>query len=101
MGPGTAPSVAPVPDYVVEFYLSRLDADAVGRAAERARSTTAAMAEDGTTVRYLRSVFLPEDETGFHFFQAASADLVRDAAMTARLPIDRVIEIITTPEGAS
>lgn len=91
--------MAPVPDYVVEFYLSRLHASEVKPAAERARSAAAAMTRDGTTVRYLRSVFLPDDETGFHFFSAEREQDVRDTARRARLPSDRVSEVITTPGG--
>ena len=87
-----------MPDYLVEFYLARDEAADIAPAAERALTATAAMNGDGSTVRFLRSIFIPEDETGFHFFQAASPELVRDAAFRARLPLDRVIEVITTPE---
>jgi hypothetical protein len=45
-------------------------------------------------VRFLRSVFVPEDETCFYLYEAASVDDVREAARRAALPFATVVESI-------
>jgi hypothetical protein len=50
---------------------------------------------EGTPVRYLRSIFVPEDEICFLLYEAGSADAVREAALRARLPVERVAAVIT------
>lgn len=75
---------------MVECYVSRADASAVGRGAERARLAAEELTREGKPVRYLRSIFLPEDETCFFICEAASAETVREAARRAELPFDRI-----------
>jgi hypothetical protein len=41
-------------------------------------------------VRFVRSVFIPEDETCLCVYEAASAEDVRDAARRAGLQVDNV-----------
>jgi hypothetical protein len=90
-----------VGEFLVEFYVSRADGDAVGRGAERARLAAEELSGAGTPVRYLRSIFVPEDETCFYLYQADSADVVREAAERAALPFERVAETVTEPEGVA
>ena len=45
-------------------------------------------------MRYLRSIFVAEDETCFLLYEAASADTVRTAAGRAGLPFDHVAEVV-------
>jgi hypothetical protein len=63
--------------------------DHKGRAAlvQRAREA----AEQSTAVRFVRSIFVPEDEMCFFVFEAESADAVALLAEQAALPIDRVV----------
>jgi len=56
-----------VPSYLVESYLTDSRA-AVDEARERARSLT----DEDVGVRYLRTTFLPGDETILHVFEAPS-----------------------------
>ena len=77
-------------EFVVECYVSRADAGAVERGAERARLAAEELTREGTPVRYLRSIFVPEDETCFFMCEAASADAVRETARRAALPFDRI-----------
>lgn len=81
-------------EFVVECYVSRTDAGAVERGAERARLAAEELTREGTPVRYLRSIFVPEDETCFFMCEAGSADAVREAARRAALPFERVAEAV-------
>ena len=81
-------------EFVVECYVSRTNAGAVERGTERARNAAEELTREGTPVRYVRSIFLPEDETCFFICEAASADTVREAARRAALPFERVAEAV-------
>lgn len=50
-------------------------------------------------MRYVRSVFVPEDETCFYLYEAASPDVVREAARCAGLGVERVTEAVTESKG--
>lgn len=84
--------------YLVELYLSRAGSDGADSAAERARSAADAMAREGLPVRWLRAIFVPEDETCFYVFEAGSAELVRAVGERADLAFDRVLEADETDE---
>jgi hypothetical protein len=58
-----------MPTYLVEAYAA--DAPA---ALDEARARAQLTAELGTGVRYLRTTFLPGDETLLHLFEAPSAE---------------------------
>ena len=79
-----------MPEFVLELYVARTDAVAMRGAARRARLA----ADEGTSVRYLRSIFLAEDETCFLLFHAPTADAVRTAAARAGLPFDHVARVV-------
>ena len=81
-------------EFVVELYVSRTDVAGVERGAQRARLAAEQLTRAGTRVRYLRSIFVPQDETCLLLFEAASADAVRTAARRAALPFDRVAEVV-------
>jgi Protein of unknown function (DUF4242) len=81
--------------FVVELYVPRRAAAAVEHGAERARLAAEAVTREGTCVRYVRSIFVPDDETCFYLYEAGSADAVRIAAERAELPFGRVAEAIT------
>jgi Protein of unknown function (DUF4242) len=89
-------SIDRVPEFVIEQYVSRDSAAAVGRDAARARRVARRLSAEGAQVRYVRSFFLPEDETCFHLYQADTIDTVRDAARHARLPFERITPTITS-----
>jgi Protein of unknown function (DUF4242) len=58
----------------------------------RARDAAAELTQAGTPIRYLRTIFVREDETCFHVFEAASAETVRQVAERARLSAQRIVE---------
>jgi Protein of unknown function (DUF4242) len=83
-----------VAEFVLEFYVSRTDTDAVARGAKNVRKAAEQLTQEGKPVEYVHSIFIPEDETCFHVYEAVSADAVREAARRAALPFDRVAEAV-------
>jgi hypothetical protein len=77
-------------EFVLEFYASRADASAVRRRTRRARLAADAVAEEGTPVRYVRSIYVPDDETCFVLYEATSSEAVQKAAARADLSFSRV-----------
>jgi hypothetical protein len=84
-----------VAEFLVELYVSRTQPLAAEQGAERARLVAEQLTREGTPVRCLQSIFVPEDETCFHLYEAASADDVRAAAERAGLLFERVAEAVT------
>jgi Nickel responsive protein SCO4226-like len=84
-----------VAEYLLETYVSRNGGEAVPACAERARRAAEQLTWQGTSVRFLRTVFVPEDETCFYLYEAASEEAVREAADRAQLRIERIVEAIT------
>jgi hypothetical protein len=88
-------------DFLLEFYVPRSDDTAVIAASDRARCAAAELRRRGTPVRYLRSIFVSEDETCFFVYEAESADNVRHAARLAGLPSARIVEAIASEAEGS
>ena len=84
-------------EYLLELYVSRTDGDAVERAAGRGRTVAGELTREGTPVRYVRSIFVPEDETCFFLFEAPSMDAVKEVARRAALQFERVSAAATEP----
>lgn len=80
----------------MELYVSRADACAIERDAERVRLAAEEQTRKGIPVRFLRTIFVPDDETCFLLFEASSAEAVRDAADLAALPYERVNAVAAT-----
>jgi len=77
---------------VGERYLPGITPDQLTAAAGAAKSTTATMAKEGTSVRYLRSTFIPGEEKCFCLFVGPSAEVVGTANDRAELPYERIVE---------
>jgi hypothetical protein len=86
-------------EFLVELYLSRLDTGAAERGAHDAHLAAEELTRQGTPVRYLHSIFVPEDETCLLLYEAGSADAVREAVLRAALPFERVTEAVATSNG--
>lgn len=81
-----------IASYLVELYLPRSRADGVAKDAARARAAADELALEGKLVRYVRTIFVPEDEICFHVYEASSMDVVQEAGLRAGLAFDRVVE---------
>lgn len=75
--------------YLVELRGGVTDLAAAG---ERARSAAEALAREGTAVRWVRSVYVPEDESCLLLFEARTPDAVRRAGRRAGLEYERLVE---------
>ncbi len=85
-----------MPGYLVETFLPR-DAAVERQARERrARAAVDAMARSGARVRFVGSIHVPEDETCFYTFEAASGAEVAVVAQRAGLEALRVVEAVTS-----
>jgi hypothetical protein len=73
--------------YLVESYAAESVVEDQRRRAQRA-------AELGSGVRYVRTTFLPGDETLLHVFVATSPEALRVAAREAALQVDRIVEAV-------
>jgi hypothetical protein len=78
-----------MPSFLVESYAAA-SPDALDEAREHARLT----ARLGGGVRYVRTTFLPGDETILHLFEAPSASALDEAARRAALPFERIVEAV-------
>jgi hypothetical protein len=83
-----------MPSYVVESYAAD-SAAAVEDARARARRT----AELGTDVRYVRTTFLPADQTLLHVFEAPSAEELDRAGTLAALAFERIVVAVERSES--
>ncbi len=83
-----------MPAYVVEVYLSRGRAASLDELSVRLRETSEELARAGTPVVYVCSVFLPEDETCFHFFEAASLEAMEESCSRLGLASPRITSAI-------
>lgn len=83
-----------MPRYLVEAYVPRSraeDASAVGR---DARTAAKELAREGTPVRYVRTTYLPEDETCFHVFEAPSEAAVSEVCRRAGINSGRIVQAL-------
>jgi hypothetical protein len=81
-----------VPSYLVELYQPR--AGSASAAGENARVAGALATFGGHELRYVRTYVVAEDEMCFHVFEAASRDVVVEAAERAGLSDARVTEAV-------
>jgi hypothetical protein len=89
-------------EFLLELFVSRSDAAAVEAGAGRARRAAEQLSSEGKPVRFVRTLFMPEEETCFYLYEAASAENVREAARLASLPVETVLEALAdTPDGAA
>lgn len=88
-----------MPEFLVEFYASSSAGAALEHGAEQASIIAAELTREGTPVRYVRSIFVPEDETCFFLYESVSAENVREAACRAGVPFERIAELSSESRG--
>lgn len=88
------PTATRMPEFLVELYVPRTEAASTAASAERARRAAQELSSEGTTIRYLRSIFVPDDETCFQLYTAASIEAVRDVGARAGLQFERISAVM-------
>jgi len=88
--------------YTVELHLPRTGWADLQGAAARARQATDQLRREGEHVRFLRSIFVPEDDACFFLYEGTSAESVKAAAARAELGVRRIDPALRLdPEGGA
>jgi hypothetical protein len=77
--------------YLVETYVPNTRVQEARAEGQRARAAAGQLSRDGSAIRYVRTTFLPDDETCFHVFEAASDETVEEVCRRAELGRARVV----------
>lgn len=85
-----------MPEFLVEAYVSQNAAATGTRHMEEVSLAAEQITREGRYVRLQRSIFVPEDETGFYLFHAQSGEAVREAAQRGGLRFERVVEVVVS-----
>jgi hypothetical protein len=86
--------------YTVELHLARSGWAELQDATARARQATEQLQREGEHVRFLRSIFVPEDDACFFLYEGTSAQSVKAAAARAQLAVRSVDPALRLdPEG--
>jgi hypothetical protein len=81
--------------FLVEAYVPAAVAHDTHSGVDGVADAAGELSREGTPVRLLHAIFVPEDETGFYLYQARSSEAVREAATRAGLRFERVTEALT------
>lgn len=82
-------------EFVAEQYVSGADTAGVERGAEAARFAAEQLSGEGTPVEFVRSIFIPLDETCMYVYRADSIETVHAALARTQLRFERVSEAVT------
>ena len=83
-----------MPSYLVEAYVPRSHGQEARSTGRDASAAAGEVSREGTPVRYVRTTFLPDDETCFHVFEAASEEAVREVCVRAGLGSARIVPAV-------
>lgn len=82
-----------MPAFLAELYIPRTQAASTTASATRARDAAQELNRQGIQIRYLRSIFVPDDETCFQMYRAGSIQAVRDLGARAGLQFEHISEV--------
>jgi hypothetical protein len=82
-----------MPSFMVEAYA----VDSARTVAE-AKAQASRAADLDPAVHYVRTTFLPGDETVLHFFEAPSVEALDRVGRMAELPFHRIVETVDGQE---
>jgi hypothetical protein len=89
--------------YLLEAYMPGSSEAEFGNLVKRLSEVANALSEEGLGIRYVRSTYVPEDETCFHYVEASTAPIAKRFAQRAELSFDRILEArnvaVSTPSN--
>ena len=88
-------------EYLIELYVAHGDQDTARQYAARAELTATELTRAGRSVRCVRSIFVPEDDTCFLLYEADSADLLAEVMSRAGLRHEHISTAISTPHPSA
>lgn len=80
--------------FLVEHYRPGITDDAFRAALARVRASAAAMRRNGSSIRCVHSMLVPEDEAMLSVIDAASSDLVEQLFARAGVRVDRIVRAL-------
>ena len=80
--------------YLVESYVPRSHRRGVGAIGSRARAAAKELASEGMPIRYVRTTFLPDDETCFHLVETPARSTVLELCRRAGLGQARITRVV-------
>jgi hypothetical protein len=81
-------------EFLVEMYVSRSDSASGLPRPEDISAAAEQLTREGTEVRLVHTILVPEDETCFYLFQAQGGEAVLAAAARAGIRFGRVVEAV-------
>ena len=81
-------------NYLVETYVSGVQAQNARAAGRRVRAAARRVSRGGVSVRYVRTTLVPGDETCFHVFEAGSHDAVAEVCRLAGIESPRIVPAV-------
>ncbi len=78
--------------FLAEAYLPAPASVQLRQLVARLRAAAGELTGEGTPVRLLQTIFVPEDEVCFHLFEGSSADVVGEAARRVGFDFERIVE---------
>jgi len=78
--------------YMVDRNLPGVTIDQLAAAQKAAIETSKQFTAEGKAVRYIRSMYVPEEAHCMCLFEASSPALVREVNETAGIPFTRIVE---------
>ena len=85
--------------FLVEVFVPRSRVGELPAAKKRVRAAARRLSHNDHEIRFVRAMYVPEDETCFYIFDAASADLVAEVSGLADLSNGRVVATLEEAKG--
>jgi hypothetical protein len=83
-----------LPTYLVDRDLPGISRDQLAAAHRAATETARQFTAEGTPIRYIRSLFLPQEARCLCLFEAVDAESVRSLNDTAQIPFTSISEAL-------
>jgi hypothetical protein len=80
--------------YIVEAYVPTSRTASLRNHNVRLRTAAEEMAAEGTAIRYMNTLFIPEEEICFFVFEASSPEDVAEVSRRAEIGYERIVRAL-------